>query len=428
MEPYKDEYYYEASREQIEDLWSSVSGKPISLYINNPFCASICRYCAYKGTPYSSKNYNEFYHSILPSRIKLFNETIEHNHPKVLFMGGGTPSIISANDLEKILGSIKKLDQFQLKVFEVHPALHKSKHLDVLQKYGFDVVLIGVQTLNQQTLEKQNRSKYTFDEVNGIIQDSVSRGFTVGADLLVFLEPDVESSISQFRSDLSTLMSTNLHWLTIANNYYNKSTDNVLSLLNEVERLLKQSEFRFEHNTLSHSERGMYMKSHRAIRIARIQGAEKTIRQMFLVNEALHDTTHHQLYNTSEYYLIGIGNWRYTIYNNTLSVYFSPERQIEYLEVRGENGPKYFVTYDTSSKIARKDFLKKLFDLLPPPDGEAKLRVDTRILPVPGKIYRKSNVCFLTFSNADQYKKMIDVKALEELSDKYDIRIEFRFE
>lgn len=427
MEPYKDEYYYEASETQIRELWLSLVDKPISLYINNPFCASICRYCAYKGTPYSKEEYEQFYYTILPKRIRLFNDVIDRNYPKVLFMGGGTPSLVKPADLDNMLTSIRKLDEFELKVFEVHPALHKPEHLDVLQKHGFDVIMVGVQTFDLPALVEQNRAPYTLTEVESIIKDSNSRGFTTATDIIAFLDPS-RYDHRQLNKDLDSIYKCEPHWVTIYNNYYNKSTQSVEAFVSTLGKIIASLPgFEFEH-PLSREEAVMYMKTHRCIRTVSAAGKVKTRSQMALVDEMLHDTTHHQHYGTQEYYLMGVGNWRYTIYNNTFSVHFSPQRQVEYIEVSNGDEPRYFVTYDTQAKISRDEFLKHLLELLPPPDGKAKLRVDTRILPVPGKIYRKSNVCFLTFSNADQYKKMIDVKALEELSEKHDIRIELRFE
>lgn len=426
MEPYRDEYYYEASEQQIRELWLSLENKPISLYLNNPFCATICQYCAYKGTPYTKKNYDEFYGNILPKRLQLFNETIKNNKPHALFMGGGTPNLLSPDDLDRLLNSIEKLDDFKLKVFEAHPALYRPEHLDVLQKHSFDIIMLGVQTFDKETLRSQNRLPHSFEKVQAIIEEANAGGLTTAVDIIAFLNQS-DFDYQQIAADIVKVSECDPDWIAVYNNYYNKSTESVSKLINVLVEFANRSHFDFELQ-LEKGELIRYMKAHRCIRLVNHSGKEKTLEQMSIVTEMLHDTSFHQNYGTPEYYLMGIGNWKYTIYNNTFSVYFTNDRQVEYIEVRDGSNTRYFVTYDTLSKTPRDEFLKALFDMLPPPDGRAKLSVNTKVRPVPGKIYRKSNVCFLTFSNASSYKSKLDVKSIEKLAEKHDVRVEIRFE
>ncbi len=127
-----------------------------SLYIHIPFCRNICPYCdfakLYKNQNYEDKYIDQLLKDLSLTRDKFFKfETI--------YIGGGTPSCLSLDNLEKILIACSKMHKRDYEFsIETNPEDINQKLLELLKKYGVNRISIGIQTFNENILNTINRN------------------------------------------------------------------------------------------------------------------------------------------------------------------------------------------------------------------------------------------------------------------------------
>lgn len=125
-----------------------------SVYIHIPFCDRICSYCDFPKI-LSSTNYQDEYLCALEKEIKqkYRNEVIE-----TIYVGGGTPSSLSLEQLTKLLEIIKvfKTDIKEY-TFEVNIESIDEEKAKLLNKYGVNRLSIGIETFQEKFLKILNR-------------------------------------------------------------------------------------------------------------------------------------------------------------------------------------------------------------------------------------------------------------------------------
>ena len=108
------------------------------IYLHIPFCKSRCSYCDFATDVFKNTETVERYVNGLCKEISNFKFQISNFKSKIdtIYFGGGTPSLLSANQLEKILDALHKsfaLDENIEFTLEMNPA---TVTLEKLQKEG----------------------------------------------------------------------------------------------------------------------------------------------------------------------------------------------------------------------------------------------------------------------------------------------------
>ncbi len=134
------------------------------LYIHIPFCRQACNYCNFHFSV-SQKNRPDF----ISALIKEINLTKDFyiksgNHSKVyldtLYFGGGTPSILSINELEQLFKAISivyELDNNTEITLEANPDDLTSTKISELKTLGINRLSIGIQSFFEEDLKYMNR-------------------------------------------------------------------------------------------------------------------------------------------------------------------------------------------------------------------------------------------------------------------------------
>ena len=126
------------------------------IYIHIPFCKSKCYYCDF--ISYSSKECLwEKYINALIKEIEYKSENLKEKNITTIYIGGGTPSIISSENIEKIISSLKKSysisDNCEITI-EVNPGTVTKEKLMDYKKIGINRISIGLQSTNNNLLKK----------------------------------------------------------------------------------------------------------------------------------------------------------------------------------------------------------------------------------------------------------------------------------
>lgn len=129
--------------------------KSLGLYIHIPFCKQKCSYCDFYSKPACENSISE-YVSALCAHIE--KEASQYNDYEIstIFIGGGTPSLLSENDIEKLCKTIKKFLNVPPSVefsIEANPGTLTKEKLESYRKNGINRLSIGLQSANESELK-----------------------------------------------------------------------------------------------------------------------------------------------------------------------------------------------------------------------------------------------------------------------------------
>ena len=190
----------------------------INMYIGIPYCPTKCKYCSFASYEMKGKigkYYDEFVETLL-EEIELTGEFLNKkpkNRIESLYIGGGTPSILTEIDMEKVLKSIRKninlsyLKEFTLEAGRVDTLTIKK--LDIMKKYGVERISLNPQTFNLETLNRLNRplDRDKFDEM---FDHAKKIGFIINMDLILGLPGETTEDILYTLEELKKYPSENL--------------------------------------------------------------------------------------------------------------------------------------------------------------------------------------------------------------------------
>ena len=128
-----------------------------SIYLHIPFCATKCYYCAFNTYAFHKED-AKAYLAALRTEMELYAPETEPL--QTIFIGGGTPSILSANALKQLLTDIHQ--HFQVMpdaeiTVECNPGTVDSEKLNVMRDNGVNRLSFGLQAMQDDTLKQLGR-------------------------------------------------------------------------------------------------------------------------------------------------------------------------------------------------------------------------------------------------------------------------------
>ena len=175
-----------------------------SLYISIPFCPTRCTYCSF--VSYSTNrllSMTDEYVDRLCRDIERVKEQIKLARKKLItiYIGGGTPTVLNARELDKLLGCIsrtfntKKLLEFTLEAGR--PDTIDEEKLKIAKSYGVTRISINPQTLNNNILENIGR-RHTAEDFYEAFECARKVGIkTINCDLIAGLPGESYPSFSK---------------------------------------------------------------------------------------------------------------------------------------------------------------------------------------------------------------------------------------
>jgi oxygen-independent coproporphyrinogen-3 oxidase len=159
--------------------------KHLGLYVHSPFCISKCRYCDFASWD-NSFRYKDIYIKKLLYEIESRRD--EANCPAdSVFFGGGTPSLLLIEDIEKILLKLDKTFAISKNAeitLEANPGTVDLSFLKSLKALGINRISFGVQAAQGRLLKTLGR-KHSFSEAKSAIEQAYSAGIkNINADLM----------------------------------------------------------------------------------------------------------------------------------------------------------------------------------------------------------------------------------------------------
>ncbi len=171
-----------------------------SLYIGIPFCPSTCLYCSFTSYPIAA--YREKVERYIDCVIREMEYVAQAYRGKILdtvYIGGGTPTTLEPEQLDRLLDSLKSLFDFStVQEFTVEAGRADSitaDKLEVLRRHGVSRISVNPQTMKQETLDIIGR-KATVEQVAEAYGLAREAGFdNINMDLILGLPGEDEADV-----------------------------------------------------------------------------------------------------------------------------------------------------------------------------------------------------------------------------------------
>jgi oxygen-independent coproporphyrinogen-3 oxidase len=149
-------------RKSLQDA-SLACGEPWSIYIHVPFCARRCTYCGCQVIPTRKRSAADDYLDHLEMEIELVAGMLgERRRLKVLHLGGGTPTFLTPEELERLFAALARrfpaCEGAEVSV-ELDPRATTDAHLKALRARGVNRVSVGVQDLTPEVQQAIGRDQ-----------------------------------------------------------------------------------------------------------------------------------------------------------------------------------------------------------------------------------------------------------------------------
>lgn len=160
------------------------------LYLHVPFCRKICSYCDFNRVIYQDNLIDKWLLKIHDD----LNGQVKNKKLKTIYLGGGTPTALTYDQLESLLQFLKPYTK-ELEEYTIESNLESldEKKLELLKKYGINRVSLGIQSYDNSLLKIMNREHQEKD-INSVIEKIVSAGIeNISIDLIYgFKEQSIE--------------------------------------------------------------------------------------------------------------------------------------------------------------------------------------------------------------------------------------------
>ena len=174
---------YFKNEDYLESVEKSNYEKPenISIYVHVPFCPQICHFCGCTTETGFSRPFLERYIDAVIKEIEFVSSKIHSSRRLTqVHWGGGTPNAISYKYIERITNKLKEkfdfAENYEMAI-ECNPAHLEFRHIELLKKFGFNRISIGIQDFREDVLDAINRrpSKRPMED---IVKKIFDQGFT----------------------------------------------------------------------------------------------------------------------------------------------------------------------------------------------------------------------------------------------------------
>lgn len=176
--------------------------KKIGVYIHIPFCKQKCYYCDF----ISYANKEQYFDKYVQALIAEMSSFLDNNDVEIetIYIGGGTPSIIDAKYIEKVMAKLQEKDALITAkeiTIEVNPGTVTEEKLKTYKKIGINRLSIGLQSTDNNILKTIGRI-HSYEDFLNTYKLARNQGFgNINVDLMIGLPnqkiSDIKSSLEE---------------------------------------------------------------------------------------------------------------------------------------------------------------------------------------------------------------------------------------
>ena len=193
----------DASRHTLSAI-ERLAPRDVCLYVGIPFCPTRCAYCSFVSQSVEKSM------KLIPPFVDALEQEIRATaaqvraldlRPVSIYFGGGTPTTLSAAELERVCGLLEQVfDLSALREYTVEagrPDTITAEKLRVLRRHGVDRVSVNPQTMSDKVLEIIGRKHTAADILTALEKVRTVGGFAVNMDLIAGLPGDDPEGFSR---------------------------------------------------------------------------------------------------------------------------------------------------------------------------------------------------------------------------------------
>lgn len=213
---FKDEFKYTfdvsdkkiALTEQILDLqkdYRQSQNNETDIYVGIPFCASRCSYCSFTGGEISKmQKYVLPYFETLKREIKATLNIVQKGGflVKNIYFGGGTPTSLPLEYLEKLIALFDDVNRIEFTVEAGRPDTITQETFEIFSRHNVNRVSINPQTFSQRILDLIGR-KHSVEDIFLKYGWAKKYDFCINMDFIAGLPTQTEE---EFAKDISTVI------------------------------------------------------------------------------------------------------------------------------------------------------------------------------------------------------------------------------
>ncbi len=175
----------DGAEEAVHAAWKkalSRKGDHLGIYVHIPFCKQRCTYCRYFSKKLDDRSELSGFLDSLRKEVGLLKGHFTNQKIHSLYIGGGTPSILSVTQITELFDLLHENFDFSecvQAVFEGNPDFLTLEKLRRLKRHGVNRLTIGVQSLDQKVIDLVNRFQTT-----GSFQKCIKNAKKVGIETI----------------------------------------------------------------------------------------------------------------------------------------------------------------------------------------------------------------------------------------------------
>lgn len=192
----------------------------ISLYIGIPFCPTRCLYCSFTSYPLAQyKDRVDEYLNAMFRELEFLAEYAKDFHLRSIYIGGGTPTSLNEQQLERLLHKVSVLfdtKEMEYTVEAGRPDTITREKLRLMKEYGVNRISINPQTMNEETLKAIGR-RHSVEDIRRVFYEARELGHeNINMDLILGLPGENPGDVELTMEEILKLAPDNVTVHTLA--------------------------------------------------------------------------------------------------------------------------------------------------------------------------------------------------------------------
>ena len=188
---------------------------PLSLYIHLPWCEKKCPYCDFNINTNKSEGDEDKLLNALYQDLRGSDQYIQNRKLSSVYFGGGTPSLVSAKMIKKILKNLEDMDLFKEGCeisFELNPKEVTNAYIEEIVEAGVNRISIGIQSFDQNMLDILERNHSSNDSYQAIKIASEYKEINTSIDLIYGI---MNQSVESLKKDIQVFCESKISHLSL---------------------------------------------------------------------------------------------------------------------------------------------------------------------------------------------------------------------
>ena len=188
---------------------------PLSIYIHLPWCEKQCPYCDFNINTNKSEGDEDKLLNALYQDLRGSDQYIQNRKFSSVYFGGGTPSLVSAKMIKKILAKFQDMSLLQEGCeisFELNPKEVTRAYIEEIIEAGVNRISIGIQSFDQNMLDTLERNHSTDESYQAIKIASEFKEIDISIDLIYGI---MGQSVESLKKDIQIFCESKISHLSL---------------------------------------------------------------------------------------------------------------------------------------------------------------------------------------------------------------------